>query len=78
MKRRLLDIFAMLLVGDGILTLVQPRRHCLLWQVGPESCREMVEEFVEHPAAARSAGLGEILLGVWLARNEESRGWRFL
>jgi hypothetical protein len=73
MKSRTLDVFAMLLVGDGILSLLQTRRHCLLWQVGPEFCRELVDEFVEHPSAARTAGFAELILGVWLARREESR-----
>jgi hypothetical protein len=33
----------------------------------------MIDEFMEHPSAARGAGVAELLLGVWLARREESR-----
>jgi hypothetical protein len=25
----------MLLIGDGILSLLEPKRHCLLWEIDP-------------------------------------------
>jgi len=33
MNRRLLETLGMLLIGDGILSLIAPKRHCLLWEV---------------------------------------------
>jgi hypothetical protein len=70
----LLDVFGMLLIGDGLLSALHPRRHCRLWEVGPEPCKQLVDEFVKHPEMARAAGALELLLGVWLATREES--WR--
>lgn len=69
--KQLLDIFAMLLIGDGLLSVLRPRRHCLLWEVGPRSCRRAIDEFVEHPTLARGAGALEIGLGVLLAMHQE-------
>jgi hypothetical protein len=70
--KQLLDIFAMLLIGDGLLSAINPRRHCLLWEVGPEPCRKLIDEFAEHPQLTRGAGALELLLGLWLASHEEN------
>jgi uncharacterized protein YjeT (DUF2065 family) len=71
MNRRLLELLGMLMIGDGLLSVVDPKRHCLLWEIGPDWCREMVDEFAEHPNAARGAGLVELVLGVLLASRQE-------
>jgi hypothetical protein len=69
----LFDFFGMLLMGDGLLSALHPRRHCLLWEVGPQPCRELVDELVEHPQMTRAAGVAEFLVGFWLASRQE--GW---
>ena len=71
MNRRLLETLGMLLIGDGILSLIAPKRHCLLWEVGPELCRELIDEFAEHPAATRVVGAAEAALGIWLASHQQ-------
>jgi hypothetical protein len=71
MKKLLFDLFGMLLVGDGLLTLVHPKRHCLLWEIGPEPCRELIDQFVEHPSMARWAGLAEAITGVLIAESQQ-------
>lgn len=71
MKKRFLDLLGLLMVGDGLLTLADPKRHCLLWEIGPKTCREMTDEFVRHPALARWAGLAEVLIGFVLAETQK-------
>ena len=71
--KQMLDVFGMLLIGDGLLSIFHPRRHCRLWEVGPGPCRKMADEFVQHPTAARVAGTMELLLGLWLACDQEDR-----
>jgi hypothetical protein len=71
MKKRFLDIFGMLLIGDGALTLLDPKRHCLLWEIGPEPCKDMVDEFVRHPTMSRWLGAAEMLVGAWLAETQK-------
>ncbi len=69
--KQLLDVFGMLLIGDGLLAVINPRRHCLLWEVGPQSCRDVIDEFADHPQMTRAVGAVELLLGVWLASEQE-------
>lgn len=59
-----------------MLTLLDPERHCALYEVGPKPCRELVHEFAEHPAVARSLGLIEVLLGLALAEFQKPRHLR--
>ena len=61
----------MLLIGDGILCVLDPKRHCLLWETGPKPWREMIDEFAEHPAATRAFGLLEAAVGVVLATGQK-------
>jgi len=69
----LLDIIGMLLIGDGVLSVLRPRRHCLFWAIGPEPCREVVEKLAANRELARAAGLMEIMVGVWLASTQEEK-----
>ena len=32
--RRVLELLAILMIGEGVLTLIAPRRHSLLWAFG--------------------------------------------
>jgi hypothetical protein len=35
--RRIAELVAMLIIGEGVLTIIAPRRHSLLWEFGPEA-----------------------------------------
>ena len=65
--RRIAEVVAMLMIGEGVLTLVAPRRHSLLWEFGPESYKRAVEAFAEHPTLTRLVAAAEAGLGLWLA-----------
>lgn len=71
MKKQALDLLGMLLIGDGQLTLADPKRHCLLWEIGPKPCRELIDEFAQHPTMSRWAGLAEAVLGLFLAEAQK-------
>jgi hypothetical protein len=71
MLKRSLEFLGMLLIGDGLLSLISPKRHCLLWDIGPSPCRELIEEFSERPNLARAAGVLETFLGVLLASEQQ-------
>jgi hypothetical protein len=70
MKKRLLELFGLMLVGDGLLALLAPNRHCRLWKVGPQGLRDLVDEFAEHPAVTRWVGVAEAFAGVALAKSQ--------
>jgi len=50
--RRLLEGGALFLIGDGIMGLLKPRRHSLLWDCGPQPIRSVTEGLADNPELA--------------------------
>ena len=69
-KRRLLETFAALTIGDGAIELIAPRRHSLMWDAGPQSARKVARFFAEHPNHMRLLGAAQVAFGVWLALRQ--------
>ncbi|HEY1771000.1 MAG TPA: hypothetical protein VGG02_12175 [Chthoniobacterales bacterium] len=65
--RRVLQFGALILIGDGVMGLIKPRWHSLLWHFGPELARAATEELAEHPKTARTIYLAEAALGIAIA-----------
>ena len=68
--RRLLETFAVVTIGDGIIALVSPREHSLLWEVGPEGARKTARFFAENPNLMRLLGAAQLGFGLWLALRQ--------
>lgn len=69
--RRILDVVALISVGDGVLWVLAPRRRGLLWLVGPGPVKRFVENVsLENPWQARLLGAAQAALGVWLALRQ--------
>ena len=69
-SRRLKETFAVITVGDGVIELLAPREHSLLWDVGPEGVRKVVRYFAENPNHLRLIGAAQIALGLWIALRQ--------
>lgn len=69
-KRRIKDLLALLLIGDGALTILSPRNRALLWRFGPERFRKSTGWQAEHPSIMRLEGAASIAFGVWLALRQ--------
>ena len=67
MQKRLLELFGLILIGDGLMGLLHPRRHSLLWHIGPQLAKAVTEELAEHPNTARSIYAAELALGIAVA-----------
>lgn len=67
------ELVAMLMIGDGVIALAQPRRHALLWRFGPASYRDAMEAFVRRPGLTRLLGGVQAGLGLWLASRQQPR-----
>ena len=65
--RRVLELLAILMLGEGVLTLIAPRRHSIVWDCGPEAFRRAIEGYAERPTLARVVAAAEAGLGLWLA-----------
>ena len=77
-SRRIKDLIAMVLLGDGILTLLSPRQRALLWRFGPERLRKSTLWQAEHPLYMRLEAIASIGIGIWLALRqyqETSQPW---
>jgi hypothetical protein len=64
--KRIKDIIAMLLIGDGALTLIGARNRALVWRFGPEGLRKSASWQAEHPLLLISAQISkpQILLAL--------------
>lgn len=65
--KRALELGAFILIGDGLMGLLRPRRHSLLWHFGPQLAKAMTEELAEHPKTARAIYAAELAVGVAIA-----------
>ncbi len=65
--RRVVELGALLMIGDGIMGLIKPRWHSLLWHFGPDLAKAVTEELADHPQAARAVYAAEIALGIAIA-----------
>jgi hypothetical protein len=70
---RALECVGMLMIGDAVLGLIEPRAHMALWRRGPKAWRDFITPFVQHPEMTRAAGAAELLAGIWLAREAYRR-----
>ena len=69
-QKRVLESLAMLTIGDGLLAVLQPRRHVLLWESGPRVWRNSIRPFIRNPGLTRLLGVVGLGLGLWLANRQ--------
>lgn len=65
--RRMLEVLALLMIGEGLMGLIRPRRYSLLWRMGPPLLKAMIDELVEHPNITRAISAAELAGGIALA-----------
>ncbi len=69
-KRRLVEAFAIIVLGDGLIEFLAPKEHSRMWVVGPQSTRRIAMRFAEKPDRMRVLGAAQVLFGVWLALRQ--------
>jgi len=67
---RMKECLAMLMIGDGVLAIVEPRRHLRVWEGGPSRWRQLVGPLANRPNLTRGLGVAGVALGVWLAYRQ--------
>ena len=68
--QRLVQIGALLLIGNGVMGLVRPRWHTLPWRRGPQLALALTDELADNPTVARPVYLAQAALGaVLIARS---------
>jgi hypothetical protein len=66
------ELLAMILIGDGVLNVMQPRRHSAIWNCGPKSYKDVARQLEGHPEVARGLGIALIGLGLLLGHKAGS------
>lgn len=69
-EKRVKDLFAAFVLGNGLLDLIAPRQRLLLWLIGPEELRNVILWFADHPTAYRLRGVARVGIGIWLALRQ--------
>lgn len=68
MQVRIMEIVAIVVIGDGVVGALFPARHAARWVHGPGPWRRAMRPFVEHPGLTRALGVVEVAGGVaWVA-----------
>ncbi len=70
---RLLEVLGIMMIGEGVLAVANPRGHIGLWRSGPRWWEAMAEPFAERPGLVRCLGATEAALGFWLATRQMNR-----
>lgn len=73
LKPLIIETAALLLVGDGVVALLQPRRHVRLWRLGPAPWRRLMRAFERRPLLTAGLGALEAALGLWIAARQRPR-----
>jgi hypothetical protein len=68
--RRIVELGALFLIGDGIMGIIKPRWHSLLWHFGPQLAKAVTEELAENPKVARGIYAAEVALGILIASRQ--------
>ncbi|HEX4999358.1 MAG TPA: hypothetical protein VFY29_14115 [Terriglobia bacterium] len=77
--KRIKEIVALTMIGDGLLSAVDPKRHVGLWRVGPRPLLRLTDRLLRKPGLTRILGVAAVAGGVWWAsRQKPHRGTRFL
>ena len=66
-NNRFMEIFAIGMIGEGIIGAIRPRRYMRLWRFGPKAYRNFIDALADHPQSTRLMCSAEAGLGVWLA-----------
>jgi hypothetical protein len=69
-SRRLKETFAIIAIGDGVIELLAPREHSLLWGIGPGALQKIARFFAGNPNYMRLLGAVQVAFGVWLALKQ--------
>jgi hypothetical protein len=69
LERRLVDLTAVAMIGDGALALLMPAEHMKTWICGPQWWRDLVNFFARRPGLTRVVGVIEICAASWWVRR---------
>lgn len=70
--KRIKEVLALILIGDGLISVLEPRRHTELWTSGPRPYRRAMRRLGRRPGTAQAIGVALIGVGLWLAARQRA------
>jgi hypothetical protein len=64
------ELFALLLIGEGVVGMLHPDRYLRLWELGPRPFRELIKWCEARPGLLRLVCAAEAGAGLWLALRQ--------
>ena len=68
---RLKHFTAMVLIGDGVMALLHPKKDTVAWQKGPKVWNDLMHGLHRRPTLTRAIGAAQVLGAIWWALREE-------
>jgi hypothetical protein len=68
--KRIKDLIAAWMVGNGAMMFIAPRQRALLWVIGPQWVRKLALWYADHPVIMRLRGAAGVGLGLWVALRQ--------
>lgn len=68
--KRLVQLVALVMVGDGVVGFFKPRWHSLLWDLGPAPYRDLMTQAARNPSTARWLYAAEVVIGTLIATQQ--------
>jgi hypothetical protein len=65
--KRLLELLAIAMIGEGAAGVIRPSRYLLLWRLGPQWLRDWVDQMAANPRFMRLLFLSEFAIGMLIA-----------
>ncbi len=62
---------AMVMIGDGMMALINPEVDAKAWKKGPKVWRDLMHGLSKRPTLTRVIGLAQIAGGIWWALKQE-------
>ncbi len=72
-RKRLMELLAIGMIGEGVVGALRPRRYLQLWRFGPQPYQKMIGALADHPTATRLMCVAEAGFGVWLGLRQTTR-----
>ena len=70
---RMKELLALVLIGEGVVGMLNPVGHLRLWEMGPRPLRELVKWCEERPGLMRLVWAAQAGVGLWLATRQFPR-----
>ena len=64
---------AMVLIGDGVMAIVNPRNDARAWKTGPKLWHSLMGELSTRPTLTRVIGVAQVIGGIcWALHQDEA------